>query len=1628
MSLSLEDNMDELEMEMDLEVASFTAAACLSELQELSNNANQRREIQKLEEIADEADRKPAIAENGPLSPSMITKGAKTQSEFVGTVALSKNATENQPESKAGAHNVGDNVFESTNQTKVIIHNNVPSSNSDNRASPRLDVKAAYGEQLTGADIGFIVHRDSLENVGFTDKVSRFEQWMKTKDSMMQRDPSPRRSVEKEMAIIKHSPLNSLMNGPDTPPEGVKPWEASERSRTAPQIEDKSSGTKRLLEVGAKSPSHSVDSKILERGSSANLETPQNVCPSNSQKSPKNTNSSSESRGSSIVSENNQDLGQQQQVCTDASSGDLYAKHSGEKLFTRNTAVTRVSMCGIVEGPRTPSPSVNNAPQARPESSSSNARNNSSITSNGDNPHSTSSSLTSLNSITSSTSSVHSTDSSRKSSKDNHQTRKNLSASPVPPPVPKHAVPISPVSDVQQCLESDYDSVPSPKVKSPTRKLPDVPSDDIQLRVISLTRQLPESPARKQMTSPTRKLPPLPTEDISEISSRPLPKLPNSKESKDKSKSAPAPPPLKPKPNLTNQNLSLGKSHEMKGQAKHSKTKNTALPELPAEAKQERKLETSTDHVSTVDELKPEPDVPSPQTTENQVTLIDRRNNGDVESADSSYSSVDELEMSRSSVIGLDPAELTSSQIDLSEKHRVIVRARKHEQELERAEKQRLEEILNMCAEYEKTMGRKETQQQPQRQQPPSEIIARNAAVHEEKSDIANSLERRTKTTIKTNGSFNKVGSPSLTNKDGTVFEFKHRRQGSTSSASEDDEFGSSDSGTIKRRPTNISSDFNNGGCDAAIADTKSTPTPESEHKHIASLSQKLKDGNKTQVEVHHQSFRQSDLQGHKIPKSPLMGQRAFGSVDRRNAKSVTTQDAVPEPKTEKTKSHRNNETKEGATASTSTDCHIIVPVASDAPPKSPSQIRTQAVVHRPPKDKLEVMNELKVNIPKSPATSPRLHRLQHGSPSRSPRLHRSPRHGNSDVSVSSEGAGDLSSLLQGKSIDQIEESDIQKAVMKLCRNRTEMMHKISHLKQLIVEIESQQEEAIRELEVERALLEGEHRLEMSELQHDQETINGLKHKQWEQIDIATIEREKEQDKIEIEKQKLHDLDKLLQTVYLQLDNCQVSEEPALTHQYTQLREQLEVQKKIFDDLEFQQLEMETRFEEDRERVAAELLKEQSDLLDRYRIREDRLQQIDEQQKEMLAQAKLDIEGLEKKRQKLLEDFRREKMRLLSTERRIRELSNLCTTCELENNNEISCSSRSSDCESKQSCDECPAKSENSAHNRSTELIEKIRSESMSPDRKMSAGMIEVEKNRLLILEQQGDTVIEEQKKRLHELKQRAATEGRAQWEERKQRETNCKSFNSLESEDSSIASSSDTPSEKEMSISSSDDPHDKILEMERLIAQAQAEKLKLLETQVHGQEANAIALQAEKHRREELEKQLKDEMARREEIIQQEVKLRQTEKGNKQSRPLTRYLPVRDPSFDLKAHIESAGHNLDLCTHVSITPTTCRGYLNKMGGKFRSWHKRWFLFDRMKRTLVYFNDKDEAKPKGGIYFQSIEDVFVDHMKTVKSPNPKLTFCVKTWDRTYFFVAPSPEAMRIWIDVIFSGAEGYTQF
>ena len=86
---------------------------------------------------------------------------------------------------------------------------------------------------------------------------------------------------------------------------------------------------------------------------------------------------------------------------------------------------------------------------------------------------------------------------------------------------------------------------------------------------------------------------------------------------------------------------------------------------------------------------------------------------------------------------------------------------------------------------------------------------------------------------------------------------------------------------------------------------------------------------------------------------------------------------------------------------------------------------------------------------------------------------------------------------------------DSSQQLDQLKKTKAELVNSIASLKQQIVEIETQENEAIRELEMERALLEGEHNTEMEELQQEQERINVLKVQQAELIENSAKEREK---------------------------------------------------------------------------------------------------------------------------------------------------------------------------------------------------------------------------------------------------------------------------------------------------------------------------------------------------------------------------------------------------------------------------------------------------------------------------------------------------------------------------------------
>uniref|UniRef100_A0A2K5EYS8 Pleckstrin homology-like domain family B member 1 n=1 Tax=Aotus nancymaae TaxID=37293 RepID=A0A2K5EYS8_AOTNA len=667
----------------------------------------------------------------------------------------------------------------------------------------------------------------------------------------------------------------------------------------------------------------------------------------------------------------------------------------------------------------------------------------------------------------------------------------------------------------------------------------------------------------------------------------------------------------------------------------------------------------------------------------------------------------------------------------------------------------------------------------------------------------------------------------------------------------------------------------------------------------------------------------------------------------------------------------------------------------------------------------------------------------------------------------------------------------LQGEVLALEEERAQVLGRVEQLKVRVKELEQQLQESAREAEMERALLQGEREAERSLLQKEQKAVDQLQEK------LVALETgiQKERDKE---------------------------------------AEALETETKLFEDLEFQQLERESRVEEERELAGQGLLRSKAELLRSIAKRKERLAVLDSQAGQIRAQAVQESERLARDKNASLQLLQKEKEKLTVLERRYHSLTGgrpfpkttstlkemeklLLPAVDLEQwyqelmaglgtgpaaasphssppplpakaSHQLQVYRSKMDGEATSPLPRTrsgPLPSSSGSSSSSSQLSVATLGRSPSPKsalltqngtgslpRNLAATLQDIETKRQLALQQKGQQVIEEQRRRLAELKQKAAAEAQCQWDalhgaapfpagpsgfpplmhhsilhhlpagrERGEESEHAYDTLSLESSDSmetSISTGGNSACSPDNMSSTSGLDMGKIEEMEKMLKEAHAEKSRLMESREREMELRRQALEEERRRREQVERRLQSESARRQQLVEKEVKMR--EKQFSQARPLTRYLPIRKEDFDLKTHIESSGHGVDTCLHVVLSSKVCRGYLVKMGGKIKSWKKRWFVFDRLKRTLSYYVDKHETKLKGVIYFQAIEEVYYDHLRSAakkrffrftmvtESPNPALTFCVKTHDRLYYMVAPSAEAMRIWMDVIVTGAEGYTQF
>ncbi|XP_073719374.1 pleckstrin homology-like domain family B member 1 isoform X12 [Misgurnus anguillicaudatus] len=660
---------------------------------------------------------------------------------------------------------------------------------------------------------------------------------------------------------------------------------------------------------------------------------------------------------------------------------------------------------------------------------------------------------------------------------------------------------------------------------------------------------------------------------------------------------------------------------------------------------------------------------------------------------------------------------------------------------------------------------------------------------------------------------------------------------------------------------------------------------------------------------------------------------------------------------------------------------------------------------------------------------------------------------------------------------------------------RVRALAKVDELKARITELEQQLQESKQEAEMERALLQGERQAELEQIEAENEIVNQLQCKLTELE--TTIQREKdkashsagwpfkahsgvcwhpkEKANVDAEREALERLQDGYNELTSQLHNCPESLREQLQDQLKREAETLEVATKQFEDLEFQQLEKESSLEEERETISQQLLQDRAQYHSSVTKRKEKVAALESQASQLGMQAAQECERLVKDRSLTIQLLQKEKERLANLERRYQSLTGGKTfpksssTIKEVYRSRLDSDSSQSSLRPKVSAGLSPTYTTATlGRNTPARSALMVANSTGSLPRNLAATLQDIETKRQLALQQKGHQVIEEQRRRLAELKQKAAVEAQCQWEALHGSQTQLNhpyssspspvvhhsilhhtspsageqpydtlSLESSDSMDTSISTGNNSACSPDNMSSASGMDALKIEEMEKMLKEAHLEKARLIESRERETQARKLMLEEERRRREEAEKRLEDETVHRQQLIEKEVKMRA--KNFSQARPMTRYLPIRKEEFDLRSHIESSGHSVDTCYHVILTEKMCKGYLIKMGGKIKSWRKRWFVFDRLKRTFSYYADKHESKLKGVIYFQAIEEVYYDHLRSAtkkgffnlnltNSPNPSLTFCVKTHDRLYYMVAPSAEAMRIWMDVIVTGAEGYTQF
>ncbi|KAL7401378.1 hypothetical protein ABVT39_027132 [Epinephelus coioides] len=288
---------------------------------------------------------------------------------------------------------------------------------------------------------------------------------------------------------------------------------------------------------------------------------------------------------------------------------------------------------------------------------------------------------------------------------------------------------------------------------------------------------------------------------------------------------------------------------------------------------------------------------------------------------------------------------------------------------------------------------------------------------------------------------------------------------------------------------------------------------------------------------------------------------------------------------------------------------------------------------------------------------------------------------------------------------------------------RVRVLSRIDELKSRLTELEQQLQESKQEAEMERALLQGERQAELDQIEAETDIITQLQHK-LDELESA-IQREKDKD-----------------------------------------GEALETGTKKFEDLEFQQLERESSLEEERETISQQLLQERAEYHNSVAKRKEKVSALESQANQLGLQASQECERLAKDRTLTLQMLQKEKERLSALEKRYHSLTGGKSFPKSSTAmREVFRSKLDSDQPKSASGSPLQHGAATLGRNSSPKSPLLAANSTGSLPRNLAATLQNIETKRQLALQQKGQQVIEEQRRRLAELKQRAAVEAQCQWE-----------------------------------------------------------------------------------------------------------------------------------------------------------------------------------------------------------------------------------------------------------------------